>query len=415
MGDGEKKPQKTTTQATVSPAVRVRVSVWAVPNDVVVRGTHTITSKYQGLAGLLDDVSLQATFCNKPDLSDMRWDPNFLPGAKDKEVDQWLADVQQGLTKDKIQVLAGYALMAQKASEEPKAPARKDGESDDDFKTRQQAFQRNLSLFKTKKANFDGFNGWINDAADGSENPKMDTFVKTLVAFYQKHCASYDGISFDIEGLTPRQNSDAGIDKLAKAVSSFFGKVADALPSQIVGVATGALIDAKTAFNNDNGTTVKALVQARVMPYEMAVGHKNLIVRPMMYDGQPLNSAGKHEGMMQWQRDMCDYALKKCNSGSGIPNGSFQVGLKTLAAGGADGHGIGSVTTGSDIVAHAKLCRTHMARANSADNVGIIFFPGIGASSYKDVDAAINAGAPRAGLAGTPVQVPRPAATAPKP
>ena len=415
MGDGEKKPQKTTTQATVSPAVRVRVSVWAVPNDVVVRGTHTITSKYQGLAGLLDDVSLQATFCNKPDLSDLRWDPNFLPGAKDKEVDQWLADVQKGLTKDKIQVLAGYALMAQKASEEPKAPARKDGESDDDFKTRQQAFQRNLSLFKTKKANFDGFNSWINDAADGSENPKMDMFVATLVAFYQKHCASYDGISFDIEGLTPRQNSDAGIDKLAKAVSSFFGKVADALPSQIVGVATGALIDAKTAFNNDNGTTVKALVQARVMPYEMAVGHKNLIVRPMMYDGQPAQQRRQARGDDAVAARHVRLRAEEVQQRQRHPQRQLSGGLEDAGGGrrrrprhrlGHDGVGH---RRAREAVSHAHGASQHRRQRRHH------LLPRRRRQQLQGRRRRDQAGAPRAGLAGTPVQVPRPAATAPKP
>ena len=85
MGDNEKKPQH--GEAATDAATAARISVWAVPNDVVVRGTHTIAPSTRGSAGVLDDVSLQATCCNKADLSDLRWDPNFLPGAKDDEVD----------------------------------------------------------------------------------------------------------------------------------------------------------------------------------------------------------------------------------------------------------------------------------------------------------------------------------------
>ena len=412
MGDNEKKPS-TVKQGTAKPPNRRRISVWAVPNDVVVRGTHTIGARYQGLGGVLDDVSLQATFCNKADLSDLRWDPNFMPGAKDAEIDTWLADVQKGLAKDKIQVLAGYALMAQTAADQPQPPVRAPSDSDEDFAAKQTKYQRNLALYNTKKANFDALDNWLNAAIDGNESPKMDVFVASLVAFFNKHCPDYDGISFDIEGLTPTGSHT--VDAMGKAVSRFFGAVAAAIDPKIVAVATGALVSPTNAFNNYKGGSKSgsqtAIVSAQTMPYEMAVGHANLIVRPMMYDGQPAHDGGQHEAMLQWQRDMCVYALVTCNGGKGIASGSFQVGLKTSAKGGT---GLGAVTTKGDIKDHATECRTHKSRTSSgatapdiADDVGIIFFPSIGPTTYADVDAALNPGAAPAGSSGTPLQVPR--------
>jgi hypothetical protein len=144
-------------------------------------------------------------------------------------------------------------------------------------------------------------------------------------------------------------------------------------------------------------------------------------VRPMMYDGQPRFSKTKgalqdnHEGMMQWQRDMCAYALAACNGGKGISNASFQVGIKTSSQGGT---GLGGATTEDKILAHATECRIHKSRRTATppagkvpdipDDVGIIFFPGLsGVTTVDKVDAAINPTGPAAGIVGTPIQVPR--------
>ena len=63
----------------------------------------------------------------------------------------------------------------------------------------------------------------------------------------------------------------------------------------------GALVSDVNAFYNykdgappakPSGAT-QAFASALAHPYEMAVGHANLIVRPMVYDGQPVHKDGK--------------------------------------------------------------------------------------------------------------------------
>jgi hypothetical protein len=411
-------------QGTAKPPNRRRISVWAVPNDVMARGTTTLGAKYTGLGGVLDDVSLQATFYNNPKMTGVIWDFDFIPGGKDAEKDKWLADVKKALAADGIQVLAGYELMHLDPKEQPRPPVKQPGESDADFAGRQSKFKANLTRFNAKKASFDGLNDWLNASIDGGEAPAMDTFVASLVAFYNQHCKDYDGISFDIEGLGP--TGPHTVDQMARAASTFYGKIADAIWPKIVGVANGALVSATAAFNHyKNGgpptspsSSQAAMSGALVNPFEMAANHPNLIVRPMMYDGQPAFSAtkgapdDKHEGMMQWQRDMCMYALVTCNGGKGIRNSSFQVGIKTTSTGGT---GLGGVTTAQTILAHATECRTHKSRKTQGaqdpdvpDDVGIIFFPSLGSSTtYGNVDGAINPTGPKAGPVGTPLQVPK--------
>ena len=370
-------------QGTAKPVNRRRISVWAQPNDVMPRGASTVNSAYTKLGGVLDDVSLQMTFCNSAKLDAVVWDFDFLPGGKDTEKDKWLADVKSARA-DQVR-------------------------------------------FDAKSGAFNGFNDWLNASIAGSESPKLDVFIKTLQTFFDTHCKGYDGISFDIEGLGPTGSNTVA--QMAKAVSTFYGKVADSIWPKAVGIAAGALVSATDAFNDyANGgpptapsRSQRAIPGALVQPYEMAVNHPNLIVRPMMYDGQPAFSKTKGaprdnaEGMLQWQRDMCVYALVTCNGGKGIANGSFQVGIKTNSQGGT---GLGGVTTETNLLRHATECRTHKSRKTATlpagqdpdipDDVGIIFFPSLsGVTTYAKIDGALNPTGPAAGIVGTPIQVPR--------
>src|SRR5262249_39849256 len=148
----------------------------------------------------------------------------------------------------KIQVLAGYELMRLDAKEQPRPPVRDKDDTDAKFAERQQRFKANLARFNAKKASFDALNDWLNTSITGGESPPMDTYVNTLVAFFNQHCKNYDGISFDIEGLGPTGSNT--VDQMAKAVSKFYGKIADAIWPKIVAVANGALVSATAAFNN---------------------------------------------------------------------------------------------------------------------------------------------------------------------
>jgi hypothetical protein len=414
-------------QGTAKPVNRRRISVWAQPNDVMARGTSTVNAAYTKLGGVLDDVSLQMTFCNSAKMNAVIWDFDFLPGGKDAEKDKWLADVKSGLGAVKIQVLAGYELMRLDPAKRPALPTQLPGEETAAFAARTKRARADQVRFDAKSGSFNGFNDWLNASIAGGETPKMDSFVTSLQTFFEGHCKGYDGISFDIEGLGPTGSNTVA--QMAKAVSTFYGKVADAIWPKVVGIAAGALVSATDAFN-DYATggpptapsrSQRAIAGALVQPYEMAVNHPNLIVRPMMYDGQPAFSKTKGaprdpvEGMLQWQRDMCVYALVTCNGGKGIANGSFQVGIKTNSQGGT---GLGGVTTEARILAHATECRTHKSRRTAAlpagrdpdipDDVGIIFFPGLsGVTTYPNIDGALNPTGPAAGLVGTPIQVPR--------
>jgi len=309
----------------------------------------------------------------------------------------------------------------------PALPTQLPDEDSATFAARVKRARADQVRFDAKSGSFKGFNDWLNASIAGSETPTMDSFVTSLQTFFEGHCKGYDGISFDIEGMGPTGSNTVA--QMAKAVSTFYGKVADAIWPKVVGVAAGALVSATDAFNDyANGgpptapsRSQRAIAGALVQPYEMAVNHPNLIVRPMMYDGQPAFSKTKGaprdsaEGMLQWQRDMCVYTLVTCNGGKGIASGSLQVGIKTSSQGGT---GLGGVTTEANILRHAAECRTHKSRKTAAlpagqdpdipDNVGIIFFPGLGGvTTYPKIDGALNPTGPAAGLVGTPIQVPR--------
>jgi hypothetical protein len=420
---------------------RLRHSVWAVPNDVMARGTQTLGKSYRNLAKVVDDVSLQMTFCNKADMSGCRWDPLFLPGGPKREkpddpdpADQeridWLTQVVKLLQEgSSIQVLAGYKLI------DPGKPPKEPDSNAADYAAKKRQYNLDKALFDANKANFDAFNKLLNAAITNAsalgqkkeaaepgkeakkEDPKIDTskiekFADELVKFFKANCSTCDGISFDIEGIFPIASSSLDHQKaLGLAATEFYRFVASKIEPKIVAVAAGALVDDVIAFNNYkdgvlSGRT-QAFASAIAHPYEMALGHPNLIVRPMMYDGQPLHKS-KTEAMLQWERDMLDYALSKAG-GKGIPSANFQVGIKTISKGGT---GLGNITSPATVDEVARICRTHeVAGSGRPAMVGLIYFPYVEAmGSFKGHNAALNPGAPEAGGDGTPLQAPRPMA-----
>ena len=93
MGNPEKN-QPNPQGGSANPPERLRLSVWVPLTDVMKRGGSTLESGYASVFGQIDDLSLQATFCNDKSMADpIRWDPLFFPGAKDAERDAWLAQV----------------------------------------------------------------------------------------------------------------------------------------------------------------------------------------------------------------------------------------------------------------------------------------------------------------------------------
>ena len=135
-------------------------------------------------------------------------------------------------------------------------------------------------------------------------------------------------------------------------------------------------------------------------PFSMAVGHPNMIIRPMAYDNFVLNEAK----MFKWHEDICDYAINQV----GLTPSQFQLGIKTSSN---DAHVIATMPKEIPMAERARRCCYRSAGvANRCEKilrdreVGVINFAGL--IDYGLVNKALNPDEEPAGTAGEPLQAP---------
>jgi hypothetical protein len=118
--------------------------------------------------------------------------------------------------------------------------------------------------------------------------------------------------------------------------------VADLLApkSMIVAVATGSLISdthvSRQFKQLPDGSKVEIPGSRQspgfafflTHPYQMAVGHPNLLLRPMAYDNG-LFKGKKDDAILEWHEDIIRYALEDAL----VPASQFQLGIRVTAGG----------------------------------------------------------------------------------
>jgi hypothetical protein len=144
-------------------------------------------------------------------------------------------------------------------------------------------------------------------------NPYSPTFQQhaadIMEILWGKKDWGLDGVGFDVE-LNGLRASDAD------NFCAFYGELAKLLAAKdkILTVATGVGIGGADDERSLLGTFC-------AQPFRLALGHPNVIIRPMAYDNFVLDDAG----ILKWHQDIVDYALVKV----GLQPGQLQLGIKT--------------------------------------------------------------------------------------
>jgi hypothetical protein len=213
----------------------------------------------------------------------------------------------------------------------------------------------------------DTFDAWLKkDPPDPSVDNVVDQLVKLSTTGMQDSATDdfFDGISFDIEGLTSG-GSDKVMATMQKNFISFYQKLADALApfGCIVALAPPAMISDTMLTDTVPVNDPKNMVSSRIQPYDLAAGRSNLLIRAQGYD------AGKDGAALKtFHGQVVDYAVKKVGAAN------FQLGVKTQA-------GSGQVSL-SDVL---DRC-TNLLLPNE---VGISFFP-TSASFWRSANDKLN-------------------------
>jgi hypothetical protein len=297
MGDDEKPKVDDANGASASakPLKRVRVSLW---------GSTPIPANLSSYKGIIDDVSLLRTFwfdINQPGMV-VILDKNARTIPKPD--DALYGDAIAACHAQEIQCLAGFCCV-----EEEKLGKK----LNDFFRTATAAQLQSAADALVKEVN--------RDYLDSSKTPRR-----------------FDGLSFDIERL---------FDKTIQAnVRTFYQNVADGLANtknaghedKFVSIAGGGMVTDVDATTPGGGALQNSINQ----PYDSAVGHKALVLRPMCYDVFEIElvnpadakkdstkppptkrKSGNTALMKKWFEDIWTYCQTKP-----VPPEQFQYGIK---------------------------------------------------------------------------------------
>jgi hypothetical protein len=386
---------------------RVRFSLYAAPDHVVDSNLSTVTSKKvtEKADDIVDDLSLLVTVQNTEDENapmEPDWDIGRRPSTQftERQVIDFYKDIIKRCHAHRIQVLAGYALV-----------------------------DRGVERIVR-------FDKWLDELSDLSKHAdggraEATRFAKALVSFIDSKMPGFDGISFDIEScglfkgsvLTAvNKNPGAHKDKiiaLRRALKFFYHAVADrlAVDNRICAITVGGMMSDDAAalpLPSVPNVNPNALLAPRLHTYDLPIGKRNIIIRPMAYDNAGGTGAeakipafNRDPGQFEWHKAIVEFALQQKR----ISPQQFQLGIKNFTprddTGKETGQG-GIVPEPNRIV---RRC-TEILRPN---RVGLILFamfkpPGERWDSNSRYNKALNADpsdnpVPRP-RAGQPLQVP---------
>jgi len=319
------------------PTSRLRMTVWASPHLI---DDDTVA----GGKGICDEIAFLSTILNNDDLTsvaasgDLDWakrplDIELTDTVKTAGGEAMLGKAIRACHKARMQAVAGYRLVDAKFQ----APRR--------------------------------FNAWLRSLLDGdlaaTRSAEIFRFASKISSFLDRDFGSgdfFDGISFDIEtvawhrrpGEAPLANSDDPVkaQAIGGVLVEFYRTLADVLrtkpfvepqnhhvPSQLLAVAPGGLVDATHSHHNPAGGLQAAGFTFIAHDYAMAINRVNFIVRPMAYDNFQVLDAKKQPidntaNMDRWHKEIVDYALsegdhKGKTTGAGLGPFEFQLGVKT--------------------------------------------------------------------------------------
>ena len=378
---------------------------------------------------VLDDVSLLKTFREDDKATKMKivWDDSILQGATDDR----RRDFYQQVIKHchdvlGVQCLVGYGL---------------------------------------DKAGNTQLDKWLKESIP---DPSIDAVTDEIVKFCETNLPGYDGISFDIEGLTPNAgnvelvkknlvefyqtlarkllsppiisrklpqpaNFNAGYDRIvAFAAAGLLGAVKDPpTPQKPKPTSDGKMKKSRLLKHEGNNSAnpllkdgndfvsksvpLDADLAYQVHDYDAAHGDRNLLVRPMAYDNF-LRTEPPHF-LDDWHADICRYVSNDLN----LHPGNFQLGVKTIIGPGQKDRpnpkkpgemiiGMDGVMGGStppvDPQTRINHVRERCRNLLSLRKYGIVFFP-TSKEFWKDANETLNPSVPEAGrVAGEPIQCP---------
>jgi len=213
----------------------------------------------------------------------------------------------------------------------------------------------------------------------------------------------FDGIAFDIEGVT--STGGGALTDRAVIFAELYQRIAALLAqgNRLCAIATGALASPTTQRKPPR--TDAPQPNGIVHPFELALGAKNIIMRPMAYEGYD-------NDLLAWHGEITEYALSDFN-GTGLPRlhpSQFQLGVKTTSA----GHGV--IKNPSDLFSR---CDTLFRNNRIGFCIFALSSPGLflgtigrtggdtTAADLVECNNRLNPGEPKAGeRAGMPLQVP---------
>jgi hypothetical protein len=375
---------------------------------------------------VLDDISLLVTFFddNTPKMN-VVWDSSMLQGASNdirrQFFQQVIAHCHDVLG---VQCLVGYARATAGGSQfdkwlKMKTPV----PSIDEFTD---------AIVKFCEANLTGFDGISFDIEGLTPNAgSFETVKKNLVEFYQTLARKLRSPPFVSKTLPQPANFNAGYDRIvAFAAGTLIGPVKDPpTAQQPIPKSDGKMKKSRLLKHEDNNpdqplleesndyvSKTKALdadLAFQVHDYDAAHGDRNLLVRPMAYDN--FLSSDPTVFLDDWHADICRYVSKVLN----LHPGNFQLGVKTILGPGQsdrpnpnkpgeifkgmDGVMGGNSATQPQRIEHVKRrCRDLL----SPYKHGLAFFP-TSADFWKEANDALNPSIPEAGrLVDQPIQCP---------
>jgi hypothetical protein len=274
------------------------------------------------------------------------WDMIVLPTITvDADRVEFFQDCIKSAHKHKMQLLAGYALIAPAGQAPP--------------------------------PKFKAFNDWIKQKT--LINPAVDAYAQSIVDFLDTELPGCDGVSFDIEGLSTGLPAGTAQNarikeclRLGANIATFYGTLADKLTAsnRLVAVATAGL----TSRDHIQGSV--PLDMFIIQGYDIAKGHSNILIRPMAYDNFGATVRDGNTLIKDWHQQIVDFAVND------KLNRAFQLGIRTTARDPKDK--LGSFITDVNVI---KDRCTSMLRADK--NVGLILFP-TSSGMWKDCDDALN-------------------------
>lgn len=344
-----------TNGCTAAGCERMRVSAWTDPqffmdldsNNVPIKDEKGEFFKWgvmeQG-RGILDDISLLKTFFYERGKDTMTpvWDRTALKGAKEDDTirKKFFNECIAECHDYGVQCLVGFEAIGDRA-----APMRE----------------------------------WF---LGHPMKPPIHHFADALVAKVERELPQCDGISFDIEHLV---YSKADLQRVRGPLSTFYQAVADKMDktSKVVGVAVAGLVsDLHRHYlyaGDKRGRGEPAGAAARVHDYRLAIGHSNILIRPMGY----LNfftSKGhynNHSWVKHWHEDIVDYAVDPQLQVK-LPSSQFQLGLHTRRS---EPYGA--------FITNPRVMDERCKEVLRPRKVGLIFFP-TSAGHWEHCDQALN-------------------------